>query len=107
MENGRKHIRFYPEPLEIALVSARKSDYDQFKKSEEYHFQAEFIGLIENMSHTGCSLVFIEEETRGTMLAKDTLCVIKLGKLDPLRGKVVWRQKIDTRIIKVGLDILD
>jgi len=107
MEKERKHLRFYAEPLEIALISTKKKDYEAFSTHEDYHFIPDHVALIDNMSYEGCSLIFIEDNAHGTFLPKDTDIVIKLGKLNPMRAKVAHREKIDTRIVKIGIAILD
>lgn len=102
----RKHIRFYPEPLEIALVDADPGRYQKFNKADP-EMVTSYIALIENESHTGASLVFIIKDDKSEFIQVGTKWIVKIGQLAPMRAEVKWNQKIDDVIIKVGVTFLD
>lgn len=102
----RKHIRFYSEPKEIALIDVNPDRYKNFNAADP-NMVTEYIALIENESHTGASLVFVIKESDPDFIKIGTKWIAKIGMLAPMRVEVKWNQRIDDVIVKVGIAILD
>jgi hypothetical protein len=102
-EDGlRKHIRFYPDPMEIALVDTNEQHFHQFKKAAPM-MVTQYIALIENESYSGASLVFIIKDENPDFIQIGTNWIVKIGELEPMQAEVKWNQKIDDVIVKVGI----
>jgi len=102
----RKHIRFYPDPLEIALIDTDVERYKSFHTASP-EMETQFIALIENESHTGASLVFVIKDGAPEFIKSGTNWIVKMGELVPMRCVVKWNQKIDDVIFKVGIAIIE
>ncbi|MDH4262783.1 MAG: hypothetical protein OEV78_07055 [Spirochaetia bacterium] len=106
-QNGlRKHIRFYPEPMEIALIDTNTERYHKFNKTTP-DMITDYIALIENESHTGASLVLIIKDENPDFIKTGTNWIVKIGELAPMRAEVKWNQRIDDVIVKVGVTFID
>jgi len=103
---NRKSVRFFPEEKEIAVVSINPEDFEKYESNKQ-NFQGEFCALIEDEAHKGCSLVFIDYNNRAASLEVDAKCVIKIGHVLPLRGKVIWIKVLDEKVYKIGVAFLD
>jgi len=92
----RKHIRFKPDPLDYALV--------QFEVGGEQNFTPDVVGLIiDEAPMGGCGLILNATD----LLQIEQQCVVKLGRLSPLRAVVRWRYEIDGKLIRVGFEFLE
>lgn len=89
----KKAIRFQPDPLDYALIDF--SEDDQFNPTS--------VGLILNESFTGCALVFKTMQPPQT----EQIIKVKVGRLNPLRARVVWGKILEEGLIKVGLQFLE
>lgn len=107
MDDLRHRIRFLPETTEIAIISYEKADLENYK-SKDHHISSNHICLIENESHTGCSLVVLKREAdTGNFFEPDSVCVAVIGKLAPMQAQVKWRTQVDDNIYKIGIELLD
>jgi hypothetical protein len=102
----RKHIRFYPDPLEIALFDVKTKTYNEFNKADP-QMETDYIGLIENESHNGASIVLVLKEKNPEFLLQGKRCIVQLGPLSPMRVEIKWIEWIEERIVKIGITILD
>ena len=102
----RKHIRFYPEPLEIALIDTNKVRFAGYNHGDPVMI-TDYIALIENESQKGATLVFVLKDDDQSFVKEGARWLVKLGKLAPLRAEVKWHRTIDTFIVKVGILLLD
>ncbi|MDH4199620.1 MAG: hypothetical protein OEV66_04490 [Spirochaetia bacterium] len=102
----RKHIRFYPEPLEIALIDTDVQRYADFNRANP-EMKTQFIALIENESHKGATLVFVLKDADLNVINDGAKWLVQLGKLSPLKAEVKWHRNIDTFIVKAGIALLD
>lgn len=108
-EEIRKHIRFYPEPLEIAFIDTDEGRYNAYDKSNP-DLKTEYVALIENESHNGATLVFVIRENNTNLenhLKPGKNLLVKLGKLTPLRAEVKWTKALDQTVLKTGISIID
>ena len=88
----RRHIRFGPESDTIVQVSLNTDVEAQFKPD---HF-----GLAIDESFGGVGAVFVQNRE----LTDGRECIVKSGKLSPIKAKVVWLKHVDAQIIKIGLE---
>ena len=102
----RKHLRFYPDPMEIALIDTSPGNFSNFNKSDP-EMTTSHIALIENESHTGASLVLVIKDENQNYIKTGTKWITKIGNLSPMRSEVKWNRKIDDLIYKVGIEYLD
>ncbi len=107
MDEYRKGIRFDPEPMDTAIIAV-SDEARQNYNNRGYAFRGDIPALIENESHTGCSLlVILHGEEESGLLQLDTPCVVKLGKLNPLAGVVKWKKEIEENIFRIGIEITE
>ena len=91
----RRHLRFRPDPMEYAQVSIQ---------SLRDPFTPELVALVsEEAPMGGCGLVLIETP----LLKVGDICRVKVGRIDPLRAQVMWRQVVEPGIIRLGLKFLE
>lgn len=91
----RRHLRFRPDPLEYAQIAVQ-SFHDPFTP--------ELVALVsEEAPMGGCGLVLLETP----MLKVGDHCRVKVGRIDPLRAQVMWRQVVEPGIIRLGLKFLE
>jgi hypothetical protein len=91
----RRHLRFQPDPLEYAQIAVR---------SFSDPFTPELVALVaEEAPMGGCGLVLLETP----LLKVGDLCRVKVGRIDPLRAQVAWRQVVEPGIIRLGLKFLE
>lgn len=88
-----RSIRFQPDPLDHALI-----DF-----SNDEGFVPSAVALIINESFTGCSLLIKTPLT----LSPGNLIKVKVGRLDPLRAKIVWGKVMEEGVFKVGVQFLE
>lgn len=92
----RENIRFEPDPGTIAWIDVRD---DGSKRA----FQAHYLALVNEESHTGCGLIM--KQTKD--LQTGSLCRIKVGHQKPLLGQVRWRVDLDSQAMRIGIMYLD
>lgn len=91
----RRHLRFRPDPLEHALLQTRDLGGP---------FTPELIALVsEEAPMGGCGLVLLDTPR----LRYGDVCRVQVGRIDPLRAQVVWRQECAPGIVRVGLKFLE
>lgn len=88
-----RSIRFQPDPLDHALIDFH----------DETGFAATAVALILNESFTGCALLIKTLES----LNKDQIIKVKVGRLTPMRAKVIWVKSVDDNVVKAGIQFLD
>lgn len=88
-----RSIRFQPDPLDHALIDFH----------DETGFAATAVALILNESYTGCALLIKTLEP----LNKDQIIKVKVGRLAPMRAKVIWLKGVDDNVIKAGVQFLE
>lgn len=88
-------IRFTPDPLDHALV-AFDGLADQFRP--------EIIAIIyDEAPLNGCGLVMLDHPR----IEPDALCVVKVGRMDPVAARVVWKRELKPKLVQVGFEYLD
>jgi hypothetical protein len=88
-------VRFSPDPLDHALVA-----FDGFTGE----FRPDLIGLIyDEAPMNGCGLV-LQDHPR---LVAEALCLVKVGRMDPVAAQVVWKKEIQPRLVHVGFHYLE
>jgi hypothetical protein len=88
-------VRFPPDALDSAWVS--------FSGTPDA-FVPECVALIHDESPlNGCALV-VRDNGR---FAVGTLCLVKVGRMDTVRARIVWKRELDPGLILVGLAYLD
>ncbi len=92
----RRRVRFRPDPTDLALVDSRAQHPDGFKPDT-------VAVIVDEDPFGGCGLVMVENGS----LQVGEHCLIRLGRLDPLRAEVVWRRTIDESVVRLGLRFLE
>lgn len=88
-------VRFAPDPLDHALLA-----FDAFTGA----FRPELIALIHDEAPwNGCGLVAHDHPR----LVPEALCVVKVGRMDPVAGQVVWKKEIQPHLVHVGIQYLE
>ena len=106
MNDLRHRIRFIPETTEIAVISYEKADLENYQP-KDHHISGNHVCLIENESHTGCSMVVLKREgDTGNFFEPGSVCVAVIGKLAPMQAQVKWRTEADENIYRVGIELL-
>lgn len=90
----RRYIRFTSEETVVAEISLN----DRLRP-----FTPDLCGLVFNESYTGCGLVLLQTD----LLQVGTPCVVRVGKLPPLRAQVAWRIQADPQVVKIGVSYLE
>jgi hypothetical protein len=91
----RRHLRFRPDPMEYAQIAVRDLGAP---------FTPEMVALVsEEAPMGGCGLVLMETP----LLKVGDICRVKVGRIDPLRAQVMWRQAVESGIIRLGLKFLE
>lgn len=105
-DEQRQHIRFIPDPLEIALLDFKDSSFNNFNKKVPL-METDAIALIENESHNGASIVMVVKEKNPSFLFQGKKCIVKLGPLEPMRAEVKWLEWLEDLIVKAGIAVID
>lgn len=92
--NSRKHLRF---DLDFGSVAEIDLGID---KSE---FICHLHGLIINDSFGGCELLVVTNQT----LKPHNIFGIKFAGLGPFQARIVWVEKLEEHIFKLGVEYLD
>jgi len=88
-------IRFSPDPLDHALIS-----FEALTGA----FRPELVALISDEAPmNGCGLVTHDHPR----LVAEAMCVVKVGRMDPVAAQVVWTKEILPRLVQVGLQYLE
>lgn len=88
-------VRFPPDPMDYAQIAFRNP-------GEPFH--PDTVALIYDESPlNGCALVVLDDP----LLVVDTLCQVKVGRMDPVRARIAWRKPIEPRLIHLGLEFLE
>ena len=88
-QEGRKGIRFSPDPGTLASLS--------FAKGRKYFT---VYGLVINESLKGCAVILMTDEK----MEKDMVCLTRVGQLPETVSNVRWVKVLDTNLYKVGLE---
>lgn len=88
-------VRFHPDPLDHALIA-----FDGLAET----FRPELIGLIyDEAPLNGCGLIIAEHPR----LVPEALCLLKVGRMDPLAAQVVWCKPVLPHLVHVGFQYLE
>jgi len=88
-------VRFSPDPLDHALIA-----FDALAGA----FRPELLALIyDEAPLNGCGLVLLDHPR----LVENALCVVKVGRMDPVAAQVVWKREIQRHLVQVGLQYLE
>lgn len=90
----RRHTRFNPDYLTVALLEMGESEND---------FSPQMAALVINQSYRGAALAMRPHAA----LTLGQKCYVKVGELAPLRAEIVWMKGDDPEMIKVGVNFLD
>ena len=91
----RRLLRFRPDPLEYAQVAIQDSPGP---------FAPDLVALVsEEAPMGGCGLVLLETPS----LKPGDVCRVKVGRIDPLRAEVMWRQLVEPGILRLVLKFLE
>lgn len=116
--NRRRHMRFSPELLDIAILSEPQSSSESL--DDQAAFAGHNTGLILEQSYSGCSVLVKEgrrlkrrpeeepgEEEGAFRYEKDTYYLIQAGRLAPLRAVLRWRREMEPGLVKIGFEFLE
>jgi len=98
--NKRRHMRFQPDQIEIALIQFADGEADDF------FFEPEAAGLVLEEAYGGCGLVALSS-TSPEPLDADMPCLVKIGTLGPMKARVRWVKRLDDDVCKLGIEYLD
>jgi len=93
-DSKRRQFRVKPDIDDLCLIDPEPSE----------EFNPTIGAFIVNESPlAGCGLVVRE----GDGLEKGMDVRIKLGKLAPLLGRIVWKKELDSELYKIGIELLE
>jgi len=88
-------VRFSPDPLDHALISF---------EAVTGAFRPELVALIHDEAPmNGCALVTRDHPR----LVAEALCVVKVGRMDPVAAQIVWKKEIQPRLVQIGVQYLE
>ena len=88
-------FRFPADPLDLALIAI-----DGLPEA----FRPDLGALIlDEAPLSGCGLVLLDHPG----LEVGAVCVVKVGRMDPLPAKIVWKKEIESKLVRVGLQYLE
>lgn len=90
-EEKRKHVRFPGAPKSIAEID--------FFNDKIADFHPEVVALIYEESSHGCGLILVNSE----LIRRDLKCIVKVGKLAPLKGQIAWTRVLDPAVMMAGI----
>ncbi|MDH5655204.1 MAG: hypothetical protein OEZ34_04820 [Spirochaetia bacterium] len=105
IEQRRNFLRFKPESLDIAVAVIDQEKLNNPSYSKQ--LDGDLAGLILDQSHKGCSIIFINRDDSEYFFLEGSKCILQVGKLPPLMAEVKWREKLPSRIYKVGFEFID
>jgi len=87
--------RLPPHPLDHALVAVTNL---------EEPFTPDMVALIyDEAPRNGCALVLVDHP----QFEVGNACLVKVGRTDPVAAQIVWRKKLDKRLVHMGLQYLE
>ena len=92
----RRRIRFRPDPLDYCQIDSRSESSEPFVPDS-------VAIVVDEEPMGGCGVVMLDTHR----LVVGSLCRIKVGRLDPLRAKIVWRRDLEAGIVRVGFEFLE
>ena len=84
----RKHIRFQPDSDTFMAVRLEDNSL--------------YTGLCVSESQGGSAGVFINHPN----FVSGIMCLVKVGKLDPISAQIRWVTELDSDVLKVGFEYL-
>ncbi len=88
-------VRFAPDALDFALIAV------SFPGEP---FTPDTVALIyDEAPLNGCALV-LRDDAR---LEEGSRCTVKVGRMDPLDARVVWKKQIEKGLIHLGFQYLE
>lgn len=90
----RSSIRFSAENNSLTLIDLERTD-DDFKPSA--------VGLAIDESSHGSGIVMLKKNCP----EMDREVRVQVGKLAPLKAKVVWVKELDEHVVRVGFHFLE
>ncbi len=103
VKDNRKHIRFFEDQRQIALISTHENHFKNFE-AVTFQFEPEQAALVLDYSYGGCSIVLVHLGNREEFLALGTKLLVKVGKLDPIPGEVKWHEILPHNLLKIGIE---
>ncbi len=98
--NNRKHVRFKPEPLDVAYIQFTPPG----QAEPPAKFKADCVAYIEELApFGGCGLVISDRSE----LKTGAVLRIQLGPLSPLLGKIVYKNALSGNLIRLGCQFLE
>jgi hypothetical protein len=92
----RRRIRFRPDPLDYCQIDSRAGSPEPFVPDC-------VAILVDEEPMGGCGVVMLDSHA----LDVGSHCRVRVGRLDPLRAKVVWRKALEAGIVRLGLEFLE
>lgn len=93
--SSRKHVRYKPDHLDVALV--------MFDGTAEAWNPNEVALIVDEAAMSGAQLVL-----KFTDLVKPSQKIkVKLGRLEPVLAEVVWRKEVAADLCRIGLKLLE
>lgn len=102
-DQRRNFIRFNPDSMETALVDPDENRFLAYH-AQNYTFTPSIVALIYDQSYSGCSIIVINYKQENSFLPIGLQCVIKVGEMSPLQGKVRWRETLTNDVLKIGIE---
>ena len=91
----RKHVRFQPDAMDYAQIAIQ---------SLAEPFKPEVVALIYDEAPLGgCALIVLDNP----LLTMGTECLVKVGRMDPVRSKIVWKKEIEPNLIRLGIEYME
>jgi hypothetical protein len=92
----RRRVRFRPDPLDYCQIDCRPGNLEPFAPDS-------VAILVDEEPMGGCGVVMLDTHR----LEVGSHCRVKVGRLDPLRAKVVWRKPLEAGIVRLGFEFLE
>lgn len=96
----RRHMRFRPDQVEVALIQFSEAE------PEDFFFEAEAAGLVLEEAYGGCGLVTLSH-FESAQPVEGMRCQVKVGKMGPMRAEIRWVKKLDDNVARIGLEYVD
>jgi len=88
-------VRFAPDPLDHALLA--------FGDLGGPFVPTSIALIVDESPRHGCGLVLADRSE----LVDEALCVVQVGRMDPVAARVVWRKPLTLGLVQVGLQYLE
>ena len=92
----RRRVRFRPDPLDYCQIDSRAGAPEPFVPDS-------VAIVVDEEPMGGCGVVMLNTGK----LEVGSLCRVKVGRLDPLRAKIVWRKDLEAGIVRIGFEFLE